>query len=202
MENGGEDDRTSDTAGTVPEAGDLEFHIRALRRYSRALLGDPSGADDLVQETLKRALIHIGKGRKVRNLRSYLLTILHNVRMDQLRREKTMGHQVPIDEALDISEPAPQPHRLEYSRFLAALSSLSEDQRAVLLLAGLEGRKYREVAEILDQPIGTVMSRLNRARQTLRSRLDGPDTPQETNTPHRPGGGLSGRAAAHSRTGR
>ncbi|PJK28347.1 RNA polymerase subunit sigma-24 [Minwuia thermotolerans] len=135
-------------------------------------MGNPAGADDLVQETLKRALIHIGKGRQVRNLRSYLLTILHNVRMDQIRKEKNHGQQVPLDEAMTVAEPAAQPHRLEYNRLLAALSELSEDQRAVLLLAGLEGRKYREVAEILGQPIGTVMSRLNRGRAALRRRLD------------------------------
>ncbi|WP_206419944.1 RNA polymerase sigma factor [Minwuia thermotolerans] len=158
--------------GAVPDPEDLETHVRVLRRYARALMGNPAGADDLVQETLKRALIHIGKGRQVRNLRSYLLTILHNVRMDQIRKEKNHGQQVPLDEAMTVAEPAAQPHRLEYNRLLAALSELSEDQRAVLLLAGLEGRKYREVAEILGQPIGTVMSRLNRGRAALRRRLD------------------------------
>lgn len=163
----------TDTPGTIPDPKDLEMHIRVLRRYAHALLGDPTDADDLVQETLKRALTYIDGKKEIRNLRSYLLTILHNVRIDQVRSERHAGHHVPLDEAMMIAEPAAQPSRLEYRKMLVALSLLPEDQRAVLLLAGLEGRKYREVAEILDQPIGTVMSRLSRARQALRRQYEG-----------------------------
>ncbi len=149
----------------------LTGHIQALRRYARALVRDPADADDLVQETLKRALVYLDDGREIRNLRAYLLSMLHNVRVDALKRHKRAGEQIEVDEGTLAAGGASQGDRMACQQVLAAIQKLSEEHRQVLLLVGLEGLSYRETAEVLDKPIGTVMSRLNRARAALRDVL-------------------------------
>jgi len=152
----------------------LSSHSKALRRYAMALTGDPTEADDLVQECLTRALERIRVYRNIRDLRAYLFSILHNVRMDQLAKLKANGISVPIEDvAWALSRPADQPARLKARDLAFALSKLPDQQRAVVLLVGMEGFSYREAADSLGIPIGTVMSRLSRGRETLARVMDG-----------------------------
>jgi RNA polymerase sigma-70 factor (ECF subfamily) len=143
-----------------------------LRRYARALVGDRAAADDLVQDTLERAWTRVSQWRPGSDLRAWLFAIMHNLRIDQLRRPA-----VPVTslDELEVDPPirATQADRIELNELGAALGQLPEEQRAVLLLVGLEDMSYAEVAATLGIPIGTVMSRLARGRERLRRVLDG-----------------------------
>lgn len=151
---------------------DLEDHIRALRRYARALIGDTADADDLVQETLRRALTYIGRGREIRDVRAYLLTMLHNARVDLFKQQKRAGQSLPLEDGPQLAEMPRQNDNVAMKRVAEAIACLPEEQREVLLLVGLEGMGYRETAEIIGSPIGTVMSRLSRARLALKNALE------------------------------
>lgn len=150
---------------------ELEEHIRALRRYARALVGNGADADDLVQETLKRALTYLPDNKEIRNLRAYLLTMLHHVRIDHAKREAWVREQVALDEITTPGIPATQLASLECRELGEAIKALPDGQREVLLLVCLEGLSYQETADLMDIPIGTVMSRLNRARAALKQIL-------------------------------
>lgn len=152
--------------------GEITEHVQALRRYARTLVSDPSDADDLVQESLKRALHYLRDGREVGNLRGYLFRILQNTRKDMLRRNAQAGVALPIEDVSLASGDPPVADRVSCNQVVAAMRRLPEQQREVLFLVAIEGASYREVAEIVDVPIGTVMSRLNRARAGLRRILD------------------------------
>lgn len=159
---------------TAGERGDTTLieHIQALRRYARALVGNHADAEDIVQETLKRALAYLDGSKQIDNLRAYLFTILHNVRIDALKRRRREGAQVPVEETAIPAQEASQMDRLAARQALEAIQKLSEEHREVLLLVGVEEMTYRETAEILGIAIGTVMSRLNRARAALRKVLE------------------------------
>lgn len=150
----------------------LVQHIRSLRRYARALVGNHADADDLVQEALARALVYIDGTKRIDNLRAYLFTILHNVRNDAMRRRKREGVQLSVEDTPLVAHGASQRDRLTCHEVLEAIHQLSDEHREVLLLVGVEGMSYRETAEILGVAIGTVMSRLSRARSALRQVLD------------------------------
>ncbi|MEX1153152.1 RNA polymerase sigma factor [Parvibaculum sp.] len=155
---------------------DLDEHIRHLRRYARALVGHPEDADDLVQESLRRALTYANSERETANWRAYLFRILHNVRADHLAR-KARDREVPIDDyAGELACPAAQHGIMAVQDMERALGLLPTEQREVVLLVGLEGLTYREATDVLDVPIGTVMSRLSRGREALRRILADPDT--------------------------
>jgi RNA polymerase sigma-70 factor (ECF subfamily) len=143
-----------------------------LRRYARAMVGDRAAADDLVQDTLERAWSQLAQWRSGSSLRPWLLSIMHNLRIDQLRRP---GLSIsPVDDAdLDVPTRATQTDRLEVRDLAHALSRLPEEQREVVLLVALEEMSYREVASTLGIPTGTVMSRLARGRERLRQIMDG-----------------------------
>ena len=147
----------------------VEATIPALRRYARALTREPETADDLVQDTLVRALRseHLFHGGDVR---SWLYTILTNLNRNRLRSLARRPHLSPLDDndAPDLAGPEAGGRDIE-----RALAALAEDQRAALLLVVLEGLTYREVAEVQGVPIGTVMSRLARARVQIKTYLDG-----------------------------
>ena len=150
-------------------AGEVAAHVAALRRYALVLVGDPHEADDLVQEALARVLAQVRAWRPVRDLRAYLFTTLHNVFVDGARKRRQRKEQVPLEDVLaGLAVPAAQPGRLELRDLVQGLAALPEQQRAVLLLVGLEGMSYLEAARVLDVPIGTVMSRLSRGREALR----------------------------------
>ena len=148
-------------------------YIPRLRRYARALLGsDVLAADDLVQECLERALSKLNYWRSGTDLRAWLFTIMHNLYVNQIKRSINGPQFVDLG---DEDPPTSSPARAEDSRLIQelekALVALSPDQREILLLVGLEGLSYQEVASILGIPEGTVMSRLSRARKELRKIL-------------------------------
>lgn len=147
----------------------VEATIPALRRYARALTRDADLADDLVQDTLVRALRseHLFHGGDVR---SWLYTILTNLNRNRLRSLARRPSLSPIDDndAPDLAGPEAGGRDIE-----RALATLVDEQRDALLLVVLEGLTYREVAEVQGVPIGTVMSRLARARAQIKSYLDG-----------------------------
>ncbi|MFN0299147.1 MAG: sigma-70 family RNA polymerase sigma factor [Burkholderiales bacterium] len=146
-------------------------HIPRLRRYARALVGHSHRADDLVQDTLERAYTKWHLWREGTNLRAWLFTVMHNVWANQMESGNHVPPMVSIDEALDIADLPRQDGALGIRDLEAALITLPGDQREVLLLVALEDLKYHEAARVLDVPIGTVMSRLARARAKLRFAL-------------------------------
>ena len=157
----------------------LEPMISALRRYARALVRDRSAADDLVQDCLERAIVHWGQRRVDGNPRAWVFAILQNLFKTRARRIARGGAHVPLEDADSgaLAIAAPQEEQLLYKQTLNALAQLPEEQRAVLLLVTVEDLSYREAAEILDVPIGTVMSRLSRARERLSNVTSGEARP-------------------------
>jgi len=145
--------------------------IPRLRRYARALIGERAAADDLVQDTLERALSKFHLWRRGSDLRAWLFTIMHNVHVNQVRSRREI---TPLDDAM-LEQPvrATQDTALEARDLERALRALSVEQREVLLLVVLEEMTYQEAATTLGIPIGTVMSRLSRAREKLRRLMEG-----------------------------
>ena len=152
----------------------IEPVIPALRRYARALVRNRATADDLVQDCLERAVSHWGQ-RREGDPRPWLFTILHNLALSQFRRSARRGKHIAIDEANedDFGQDAVQEQKLMYQDVLDKLARLPEDQRAVLLLVAVEDLSYADAARVLDIPIGTVMSRLSRAREKLQQEIEG-----------------------------
>lgn len=152
---------------------DIEALIPSLRRFARGLCRDADLADDLVQDTLERALTRLNLFRRGSNLRAWLFTILRN---QFLNGRATRYAQAVTLDAEDwerrLTHLPDQTHRLEAMDLLRALDRLAHDQREVLLLVGLEGFTYEDAAAILGVPQGTVMSRLSRGREALRRLLD------------------------------
>jgi RNA polymerase sigma-70 factor, ECF subfamily len=147
-------------------------HIPRLRRYARALTGDRSAADDLVQDTLERALSRFNLWREGSDLRAWLFTIMHNIYVNQIR--SSMRRLVePLDETASEMLQAREPDWAELRDIDEALTRLPTEQRTVLLLVGLEQFTYEEAARVLEIPVGTVMSRLSRGRERLRVILAG-----------------------------
>ena len=148
--------------------------IPKLRRFARALTGDATSADDLVQDCLERALGRLYQWREQTNMRAWLFTILRNTHLNQLRFAARRGAETAFDELKDKSggTPPAQGQRLMIRDLNQALEQLPEQQREVILLVGLEDMNYRDTAEILDIPVGTVMSRLSRARETLKKLME------------------------------
>ena len=147
----------------------IEDEIPRLRRYARALTRDVSAADDLVQDCLARALGKLHLWQEGTDLRAWLFTILHNQYVNQVRRAVREGAAVGLSETEPLLTRAPhQARRLELRDLERAIAKLPEEQRSVILLVGLEGMRYEEVAEVLDVPVGTVRSRLSRGREALR----------------------------------
>jgi RNA polymerase sigma-70 factor (ECF subfamily) len=150
----------------------IEVEIPRLRRYARALLRDPDLADDLVQETLVRGLEKSHLYTSGTDLRAWLFTIMHNLHVNSVRRWLRRAEKIVV-EKVQLALPAPQLSHLELRDLERAIARLSAEQRETLLLIGLEGMKYEEVAQICDVPIGTVRSRLSRAREELRRMMEG-----------------------------
>ena len=145
--------------------------IPRLRRYARALAGDRARADDLVQDTLERAWNKFHLWRPDSDLRAWLFTVMHNVHVNQVRASR--NHATLDDEGAEMAVAAVQGASLEIRDLERALALLPAEQREVLLLIALEDMSYAEVAVTLGIPIGTVMSRLSRAREKLRVLMHG-----------------------------
>lgn len=152
----------------------VEQHITALRRYAYVLVGDTTEADDMVQECLTRALSKVRVWRQIRNVRAFLFTIMHNLHVDGLRRKANGYVTVPLDgiSEQDLVSGPRQQAALELSELARAMRQLPDSQREAISLVCIEGMSYREVANVTSVPVGTVMSRLSRGRETLR-RLTG-----------------------------
>ncbi len=149
--------------------------IPRLRRYARALVGDRAGADDLVQDTLERAWAKLHLYRRGTDLRAWLFTVMHNVHVNRVRATRTTD--VLQEEMPELAQNGAQGDALLLRDLDRAIAQLPADQRAVLLLVTLEEMSYDEVARTLGIPIGTVMSRLSRAREKLRTLMSGQSAP-------------------------
>lgn len=166
------------TSGTPPnhkllvDSHAILTELPRLRRYARAMLGDRAAADDLVQDTLEKAWSRVNQWRVGSDLRAWLFSIMHNLRVDQLRRPGLSTSPMD-DDYLEVPTRATQTDRLEVRDLESALARLPEEQREVLLLVALEELSYGQVASVLGIPAGTVMSRLSRGRERLRLILDG-----------------------------
>jgi RNA polymerase sigma-70 factor, ECF subfamily len=147
--------------------------IPRLRRYARALTGERSAADDLVQDTLERAWTKLHLWRSGSDLRAWLFTIMHNVHVNQVR-SRASAATLPLDDDMpEAPVRATQADMLEVRDIDSALGRLPVEQREVLLLVALEHMSYQQSADTLGIPIGTVMSRLARGRERLRIMLEG-----------------------------
>lgn len=160
---------------TSPSApNSLVGHIPDLRRYARSLTGDAWAADDLVQDTLERACERWQLWSAGSDLRAWLFTLMHNLFVDAARRavRQQANQQVDLDEvAHELQSPAGVPDQaMDLQR---CLLRLPPEQREVLLLVTLQDLGYEDAARITGVPIGTVMSRLSRARARLRDLMDG-----------------------------
>jgi RNA polymerase sigma-70 factor (ECF subfamily) len=144
----------------------LTSHVAGLRRYAFALTGTQPEAEDLVQETLLRALAAAGGFRADGNLRGWLFSIMHNAFISGARRR--VPPTVALADDLASAAPSAQLLQLELRDVLGALARLPEAQRAALSLIALEEFSYEEAAQVLGIPLGTLMSRLARGRETLR----------------------------------
>jgi RNA polymerase sigma-70 factor (ECF subfamily) len=147
--------------------------IPRLRRYARALTGDKLQADDLVQDTLERALNKRHLWRQGSDLRAWMFTIMHNVFVNQIR-SRHADNTVALDaEAYNVAGHSSPIDLLEIGDIDAAIRLLPGEQREVLMLVALEQMSYAETAQTLGIPVGTVMSRLYRARERVRVLLGG-----------------------------
>ena len=150
--------------------------VPRLRRYARALVGNRDDADDLVQDTLERALTKSALWRGVADMRAWLFGMMHNLHVDGVRRPKL--HTVVLDDDTPEVPVAPtQGERLAVLDLQAALERLPVEQREIILLVALEDMSYAEVASTLGIPIGSVMSRLSRGRERLRCLMEGQPDP-------------------------
>jgi len=159
--------------GMTDKEDQIVDQIPHLRRYAAALLRDRDAADDLVQDCLTRAFDRLHLWQPTGTMRSWLFTILHNLHVNQALKQ---GREPDIRSDTDHLERHPAPPDTDaglIARDIAsALAQLPDEQRSVVLLVGLEGMSYADVAEITDTPLGTVMSRLSRGRERLRQIMD------------------------------
>ena len=149
---------------------DVPAQLGALRRYAHSLTRNPDDAEDLVHDALVRAYERQETFQASCSLLPWLLSIVHNAFIDRLRRDKADARKRAAtgDFLVRHQEPA-QDHSVRLKQVRETFFSLPEDQRAALHLVGVEGLTYAETADLLDVPIGTVLSRVNRARAALRA---------------------------------
>lgn len=151
----------------------LVAQLPSLRRYAVALAGNAALADDLVQDCIERALAQKAQLRESERLAGWLRRILYNLYIDEIRRGRRRGREQDISELADHLElSAPAPDNSATQEFLRAVNRLSTEHRQILLLISVEELSYREIAEELEIPMGTVMSRLARARERLREMME------------------------------
>lgn len=154
------------------EKSAIQAVIPQLRRYARAMLADSSAADDLVQDTLERAWSRFSQWQTGSDMRAWMFGIMHNLRIDQLRRPALATRPIE-EEDFEMPTRPTQADRLEVRDLASALQLLPEEQREILLLVALEEMPYAEISTMLGIPVGTVMSRLSRGRERLRLIMEG-----------------------------
>ena len=153
---------------------DIVGQLGSLRRYARSLTRDSADAEDLVHDALVRAYERRTTFRSGGNLRAWLLAIVHNIFIDRMRSRRSEAAR--IEQAglvADQSVPAPQDHSVRLSQVREAFLSLPEEQRSALHLVAIEGLSYQQAAEVIGVPLGTLMSRIGRARAALREMEEG-----------------------------
>ena len=158
---------------STQDEADIVACIPSLRRYARGLTADRDRADDLVQDTMERAWSRFTLRQRRGEVRAWTFGIMHNLFIDQVRARRSKPEQSAIEDLPDAPERATQSDRLEVQDLDRVLQRLAPEQREVLLLVGVEEMSYAEVAHIVGVPLGTVMSRLSRARERLRAELEG-----------------------------
>lgn len=147
--------------------------IPKLRRYARGLTGNKERADDLVQDCLARALAKVSLWKPGTNLQGWLFTIMHNIFINECQKKENNTQTMPIEEQVNMVALDADPEQAMITDdMFKLLMNLSPSQREVLLLVSVEGQTYEEVAVILNIPIGTVMSRLHRARESMRQNMN------------------------------
>lgn len=154
---------------------EIQQHLRGLHRFALTLVRDRHEAEELVQETVLKAIEGAHTWKEGRDLRRWLFAIMHNVFVSDMRRRRTRRRAVGdhADQA-NQADPPRQIPRIELGQALRALYTLPEQQREPLLLVSVEGLSYREASETLGIPVGTLMSRLARGREALREAVDRP----------------------------
>ena len=150
----------------------LTDELPSLRRFATALCGNAALADDIVQDCIERALTRSDTIRETEKLGSWLRRVAHNLFIDEVRRRKLRGTGVDVQDLADTMELSVPAHGGEARDVLVAAARLSDEHRLIIVLACVESLSYRDIAEELGLPIGTVMSRLARARAALRALLD------------------------------
>ncbi len=160
--------------GNRPDEVDLRTEIIAilprLRRFCMAIARGSDAGDDLCQATIERALSRAGQFEQGSRLDSWMYRIAKNIMIDQVRRKKTRGYEIEVDDALAlVGDDGVRivEGRSDLARARAAMAALPDDQRTLMAIVVLDGKSYREAADILDIPMGTVMSRLARARRSI-----------------------------------
>jgi RNA polymerase sigma-70 factor (ECF subfamily) len=149
----------------------VDDHYLALYRYAYRLSGSASDAEDLTQETFCKAQSHLSQLRDVNRAKPWLFSILRNAYLHRVRAEQN-AHRVSLDDIGDVAEPPPEPlPDIDPERLQQALNDMPELFRTPLILFYFEDFSYRDIAEQMELPLGTVMSRLARAKLFLRGRL-------------------------------
>jgi RNA polymerase sigma-70 factor, ECF subfamily len=180
----------NDEGAGQADATGVEY-LDGLYSYALVLTRNPAEAEDLVQETYVRAITAMERLRAGSNTKGWLFTILRNVWLNQLRKSRNGPQMIEMegDDGVtnSIGEPSKDSHdlyvsKLEAEQVRAAIQELPEDFREIILLREYEDLSYQEIASVLDCPVGTVMSRLGRARAKLRvllsTTLKGSDRPE------------------------
>ena len=147
---------------------EIESLMPRLSSFARFLTKNASDADDLVQDSVERALLKSSQFTPGTNLRAWMFTIMRNTHINEIRRRARRGVTTDAYDCEDLFPvAADQEDRIELRDVARAYDRLSDDHRKVIELAGIQGRSYREMSELLDVPVGTVRSRLSRARAQL-----------------------------------
>jgi len=157
----------------LKDRSSLIAEIPHLRRYALALVRNPDGADDLVQNCLERALNKFHLWQSDRDLRPWLFSMMHNLYIDTVRHQSRRGASVALSDAQDLpSHSTNQEDRLNATAVLNEIDRLPQNHKDVLILIGINELSYAQAAKVLGIPTGTLMSRLNRARVSLRKNLN------------------------------
>jgi RNA polymerase sigma-70 factor, ECF subfamily len=175
---------------------DDEFHrelpqsLPRLWRFALRLTRHHADAEDLVQRCYLRALERRHQWQPGSSLISWLFAIIHSIWINELRsaqrrREGSLSAEIELDEVADPSPSADPEYQLIFKQVVNSVQALPEAQRVVMMLIAVEGLSYREAADVLDVPIGTIMSRLARARLTIGQKFLAVDSAQAA--PHLPG---------------
>jgi RNA polymerase sigma-70 factor (ECF subfamily) len=166
--------------------GEMLAFLPRLRRFSHGLAGSADAGDDLLQATCERAIRHIDQFRPGTRLDSWMFRIARNLYLNQIRDRAVRREQPFEEEWVESSHQTDgeriMESRLTYGAVRKCVARLPEEQRSVLLLVTVEGLSYQEVAECLELPMGTIASRLARARLALRAMLEGGQDPHADET--------------------